>query len=289
MENLTLTKYRHSGKFGLPGWLGATALAAAATLPLGFVYAYLIKWIPFVYANALLTAGYGLACGYLVGRLLKRAHVRNAKIALLSGLLVGVVALYANWNGHVHALISGAPWVCSLEGIWAIMQLLYEQGSWGLRHGGNVTGVFLAIVWAVEAGCILFFSVTMPGQFISGMPYCEKTRRWLDQSQSYDTLEALGEPAALAALQEGNITPLLDAKPRPADARLFTRVVLKHSPQCQTFCTLQVQQVTLTPEKDGKLKEDSKEVSADLVLPHDMLETVRQFVSQPAPAPTPAA
>ena len=37
MENLTLTKYRHSGKFGLPGWLGATALAAAATLPLGFV------------------------------------------------------------------------------------------------------------------------------------------------------------------------------------------------------------------------------------------------------------
>lgn len=279
MEQLTLTAYRHSGKFGLQGPALALAASAIAAFPLGLAYAYVIKWIPFIYLNVLLTIGYGMAFGFLTGRVLKFMHVRNTKIATLCGIGGGLFALYFNWNGHVYALFDHAPLICRPDEIWRVMQALYEHGSWSLRHGGNVTGVVLAIVWVVEAGTIVFFAAIMPSQFIGGLPYCEESHRWLDESKVYNTLEPLDAPEKIAALKAGDIAPLLEAKAKPAGSNVFTRLTLKHSSQCKTFCTLRVQHVSLTPEKDGKMKETVTDLTGDLVLPADMLEMVERFAN----------
>jgi hypothetical protein len=44
-----LETYRHSGKFNPPGLILPVVAAAVIGLPLGIAYAYVVRWIPFVY------------------------------------------------------------------------------------------------------------------------------------------------------------------------------------------------------------------------------------------------
>src|SRR5436190_7466286 len=101
--------YRHSGKFGIHGPLLAILAALIVGYPLGIAYAYLIKWIPFIYLNFLITTGYGLAFGFVTMLLLQFAKVRNGIVALLTGLAVGFCAWYLSWNGFVHAMVENSP------------------------------------------------------------------------------------------------------------------------------------------------------------------------------------
>src|SRR5579862_4665134 len=91
--------YSHSGKFGVHGPLLALIAGVFVAYPLGIAYSYLIKWIPFIYLNCLITAGYGFAFGFLTFFLLKFGKVRNGTLALLTALVVGLAALYGAWNG----------------------------------------------------------------------------------------------------------------------------------------------------------------------------------------------
>jgi hypothetical protein len=66
-----LETYRHSGKFNPPGLILPAIAAAVVGLPLGMAYAYVVRWIPFIYLNLLITLGYGFAFGWLTSRLLR--------------------------------------------------------------------------------------------------------------------------------------------------------------------------------------------------------------------------
>src|SRR5690349_24391726 len=96
--------YRHSGKFGVHGPLLALLAALVLGFPLGFAYAYIVRWCPLVYVNFLATLGYGFAFGFLTGWLLRVGKVRNTPVAALTALVAGIIAWYFNWNGHVHAV-----------------------------------------------------------------------------------------------------------------------------------------------------------------------------------------
>src|SRR5262245_21693904 len=92
--------YRHSGKFGIHGPVVALTVACVLGYPLGFAYAYLMKWIPFIYARFVITAVYGLGVGFGIAWVMKWAKVRNTRVAFLSGLLVGILVLYFEWNAY---------------------------------------------------------------------------------------------------------------------------------------------------------------------------------------------
>lgn len=109
MELGTLPTYRHSGKFGATALVAVPLVGVLLGWPLGLAYAYLIKWIPFVYLNILLTIGYGALLGLAVGWTLQRCRVRNLPVTLVLAVVVGVAANYLQWSGHVHALLGGAP------------------------------------------------------------------------------------------------------------------------------------------------------------------------------------
>jgi hypothetical protein len=57
MNEEQYTFYRHSGKFGIHGPVLAIVAAVVAGYPLGILYAYLVKWIPFIYLNFFITIG----------------------------------------------------------------------------------------------------------------------------------------------------------------------------------------------------------------------------------------
>ncbi len=276
MSSGLLETYRHSGKFNPPAVLLPLIAAVVLGFPLGFAYAYLIRWIPFVYINFIITLGYGFTFGWGTGRLLKAGHVRNTTLAASCGIAVGIIALYAEWNGHLHAVFDDAPWFFRPDQMLNGMALLYQEGSWSF-HGQTVTGPVLAACWLIEAGLIVGVAASIPWAFVRDTPYCEKARCWLDEQKAINTLEPFTDEARIAALRSGDLMPLVDAKAKPEGAAVFTRLLLKRSPQRTTFCTLRIQNVSVSIDSEGKVKERAENFTGDLILPASMFDLITRF------------
>lgn len=271
-----LQAYRPSGKFTAAGLVVPLVAGAVVAFPLGLVYSKALRWIPFVYINMLATCAYGFALGWLTSLAVKHTRVRNVTLATLLGAAVGCIGVYFEWSGFIWAVWEEAPLFSPPGDILAAMSFLYEHGSWGLKSGGNITGVFLAIIWTCEAGAILVFATMLPRAFVQDTPYCEKTGCWLEERKQIDTLEAISDPAQRAAVQAGDIMPVVQAGPR-GDAPVHTRLLLKRSPKCRVFCTVRVQEVTSEVDKDGKLKSSTADLTRDLILPASMFALVAQL------------
>lgn len=271
--------YKHSGKFGIHGPVLALVAGAVLALLLGYAYAYLVRWIPFIYLNFLLTAGYGLAFGLSTAVFMKLGKVRNSPVAAACGLVVGLLACYGNWNAYVHTLVSDAPWVLSFDQISEVMKVLLKEGTWSLgrRSTEPVTGFLLGTVWVAEAAIIVGASTLLGYSSVSRTPYCETHECWLDEEKVMDKLDAIVHPDYLAAFQAGDIAPLEVAQPRiPASGR-FARLTLKHSPKCDDFCAFSIANVEVSVNKDGKQEEKVDEVMTNLWVPKSMFEYLAQF------------
>lgn len=282
------TFYRHSGRFGAHGPLLSILAALVVAYPLGIAYSYLIRWIPFIYLNFLITVGYGLAFGLITVPILRFAKVRNTLVALLTGLAVGLIAAYFNWNGFAHTLVKEPPAVIAPGQLFRFMGAVYEHGSWGLgfRSDTPVTGFLLALVWLGEAVIIIGGATLLAFSAVSEVPFCERCGSWLNEEQKIDKLDAFTQPDQVAALKAGSLTPLEAARPRIPASGAFARLTLRHSPPCEDFCTLSVENVTVTYDKDGKTEEKIETLMTNLAVPKSMLEYLKQFEHASArPAP----
>jgi len=281
--------YSHSGKFGPHGPILALAAGAVLAFPLGLIYSYLTKWIPIIYLNFLLTVGYGLLFGFITQKILKFGKVRNNNLALLTAAFVGVLAWYGSWNGCAKALIGAdAPWFFTPTQISKFISILYENGSWGLGHSSPdpVTGIPLAIVWIVEGAAIVGLTVMLGYQAIARTPFCETHECWLDQEKKIDKLDAFVLPDQLAAFKAGDIAPLEKALPRVPASGHFARLILRYSDQCHDFCTLSIENITITTDKKGNPKENKEAVMTNLQLPQSLFDYVSGFDHASARATT---
>ena len=271
--------YKHSGKFGVHGPLLAVLAALVAGYPLGIIYAYLVKWIPFIYLNFFITAGYGLAFGFMTVPLLKFAKVRNGIIALLTGLAVGVCASYMSWNGYLHAMAKEPPTLITPGQLSRLMKYLYENGSWGIGFSSSspVTGIFLAIVWLVEAGVIVGASALLAFGAVASTPFSERDECWLNEEKKIDKLDAFLLPDHIAAFKAGNIAPLEQARPRVPASGSFSRLTIRHSSKCEEFCTLSIENVSVAPDKDGKQVEKTQPIMTNLLVPKTMFDYLARF------------
>lgn len=274
--------YAHSGKFGLHGPLLAIILGAIAAYPLGIAYSYLSKWIPFIYLNCLITLGYGFLFGLIAYAILKFGRVRNRPVALLTGLVVGLIAWYGSWNGCAHALVGDKlklPAMLMPDQLWRFAKILNEHGSWGIGFSSSepVTGILLAIFWIAEGAAIVGLTTAISYKMIANTPFCETHECWLDKEKKIDKLDAFSQPEQIAAFKAGDIAPLEQARPRVPASGQFARLTLKYSPQCHDFCTLSVANVTVTTDRKGNPKETSLEIISHLQVPKTMFEYLDRF------------
>jgi hypothetical protein len=278
--------YRHSGKFNPLAPLLALFAAVIAAVPLGLIYAFAIKWIPFIYLNFFITLGYGFVFGLLTLYLLKIGKVRNALVATLCGVAVGMIALYFAWSGHVHSLDGNIPWLLTPGQIWIAIKLLYANGSWsfGFSSHDPVTGIPLAIVWFIEGLVIVGVCAMVCHDFADGTPYCEQHHCWLDEKKIIDKLDAFIMPAHQAAFKAGDIAPLEEAQLRVPASGKFSRLTLKHSGRCEDFCTLSIANVEVTLDKKGKPVEKKQLLMTNLQVPKSMIEYL-SHLGQPADKP----
>lgn len=197
--------YKPSGHFSPLSFL-YLAITAIVVLPiLALIYTYLIWYIPFVYINLFITLGFGFAVGFAVNFLvIKLGKVRNTKLAMIFGLIAGFIALYFSWVVWVDLVFNmGESYGTSRIGIttsnikfFQVVQLalhpkelfqiileINQTGTWGFGSTA-VSGIFLAIIWIIEALIVLVLSVLLPlGQ--AKTPFCEYDNKWFKE----DTLK----------------------------------------------------------------------------------------------------
>jgi hypothetical protein len=246
--------YRHSGKVGplaIPYMLG---FGLAGSFVLGFLYAYAVYHIPIVYLNILLVVFYGMAIGFLVGYGARRGQSRNRLVSLLSGFLLGLVALYVAWVFWIRAVTSGELMPFSPAALLSILQVINERGVWSVGSGKPVTGISLYIVWGAEALTVVIASTVVAYRTASEEPFCEKCMRWIDKKQVISPLQVIASPESFRSrLELADYGELVSLKPALQGDAAFTKLELIHCQSCRQYFFLTVREGMVEVDSKGNL------------------------------------
>lgn len=269
--------YRHSGRFsaaGLAIGFVATSIIGSA---LAFIYAYALRYIPFIYINALLTLGFGFVLGLIAVRFVGQYKIRNTKMACLMTFLAVLVAYYCAWVVWMVGHLRSADIEVSMFAVarhplvvckWIL--LFNENGTWSIGRDGTepVKGLFLAIIWIIEA-VMIFGAALVPviGRLVT--PFCEGCQTWCEERKGIAAVSA----AALDSLRERVMgkdwTSLEEAGPDRPHLGTWCALDLYSCPSCGQTNTLTLNSLTMTPNKKGEPKTESKTVIDRLLLTAD--------------------
>lgn len=202
--------YRPSGRFRL-GTLLLTPAAMLAMVCAGFVYFLALKWIPLIYVNGLITVGIGALAGFIGGSAVRLGHCRNTMAAIVIGLLLGATGLlakfgfqYRDYSQRIAELVAEEQDVPEQDAQQLIdatfsftdfLQFRTEEG-WNIgragRDGTPISGPFVWLFWAIEAGVILYFAVFNPRD-VARAPYNEELSTWASEEEDLATIPVYPE------------------------------------------------------------------------------------------------
>ncbi len=193
--------YESSGKFDYKSFLYFILIAVTVLPLLGLAYAYCIWYIPFIYINFIIAGILGLIISWFTRKIvIKLGKVRNSILAIVFGLLAGLVCMYFHWAIWVDLVINaGESYGSSRIGVtvsnikildvfvlasqpgtlFSLIKEINEYGTWGLRST-TVSGIFLSIIWIIELIIIVGISTVIP---ISAAkePFCELDNKWFKE------------------------------------------------------------------------------------------------------------
>ena len=250
--------YKHSGMIGFMGILCLVFLGVPATVFLSIIYSYAIFYIPFVYINLFLTIGCGAAVGYMVSKCAKLGKIRNNTFLLITGFGFGLLSEYVGWVSWLFALSEQKYIILSPGTILEIMADLSKEGVWSI-HGTTPQGIFLYLVWAVEAVLILGFSTFMVWHLLGTKAFCERCGVWVKGNDSISLLEPIANPGECKLqLEQGDYTTLESLKKVEVSSDHFTVIELYHCSGCNALFLLTVKDVKVKINSNGgeDLQED---------------------------------
>ncbi len=199
--------YQPSGKIGVLTW-PLFLLGIGLAIGFAFVYQYLLKWIPIIYVNVLLTWGLGFILGGIGVRIVKTGPLRNIMVAVLIGILIAVAAIsakfyiqYARWLSAVTQVAMDEnnasddrydeirKQVAAEFDFMEYIKIRTDEGFKIGRGGGGfpVKGIFVYGIWLIEFGVVAWFAVKLP-RAAASRPYSEKLAAWASEEESVMTL-----------------------------------------------------------------------------------------------------
>jgi len=211
-------------------------MGVAAGVITGAVYAFAIFHSPLIYLNFLLTGALLFALGLTVSYGIYLFRIRNTKVGVLISFITFCVAYYVSWAVYIPtvlahfgagassfdiplisrsaALFAQSPW-----GMWYWIQSINYNGVWSITNFGGgsrnaipVSGIFLAIIWVIEAGIIAFGTVAL-GSDQAFKPFSERQGKWLEPKSL---------PGRIAFVENGD--EMLNAFARGDFSALTTRL-----------------------------------------------------------------
>lgn len=282
---MSVERYQHSGGIGALGIPLMLLLGGASAFVLGVIYSFALAWIPIIYINFLLTAGFGALIGLIVGACGKAGNVRNPMVIGIFGLLIATFGLYVAWAFDCRARFGGqvcpGPLFLPPDLISYITQF-YQQGFWGLGRGNvMVSGIFLGLIWLAELGVILGLGWLLAHGFVASLPFCEHCDRWAEQQQEVARVQpSETDMLALELLCDGQISALRSFQQSPPDADAFIRIDTAHCPDCQSSNFVTVSLIEVTQDKDGDRRLASRALIENMIVTDGDFKLLHEIVPE---------
>ncbi len=261
--------YQHSGNFEPIGMAYVLGIAGGGILLMSPIYSAGIKYIPMIYLNILLTLGYGFASGFLVNLGGKMGKVRNNQLLTVTGLLMGVYALYCAWASYFTIVLG--EMVVSPITIMKYMEIVSEKGSWSIK-GSMVNGAALYAVWAIEALIII-----ITGAFSAKIeePFCEDCNDWIETKDEIGPLEPTLHGDLIAkALQRSDFTILKAIKPSMDSESDHTKLTMLRCLACNKKFFLTVTSVAFVINSKGKSERSETHIVKNLIINQEIFKSL---------------
>lgn len=274
--------YKHSGAVPLGAVALITAAGGATALVGGAIYTYGINYIPLIYVNFLLTAGYGLVLGLAVGSAARAGKLRNNFVLTSLAFVFGLLGIYVAWGVDPLARVGTEV---GLEGfrppsMLGYMQFLYEKGSWGLSDGEPVKGLFLAVIWLLEAAVILGIAVATARGMTAKLPFCDQCNEWTTVEEGVVHFATHGDDLLWDRVRMGDLTALNDLAFGITDQGAAVRLDLATCAGCVHSNFLTVHAANYSLDKKGNVSEKLTPVFSWLQIDEAGVQLVRDRARQ---------
>ncbi|MEM7246359.1 MAG: hypothetical protein AAF533_13500 [Acidobacteriota bacterium] len=289
--------HEHSGALGLAPVLLPTAGLVAAFV-LAVVYAYICVYSPVAgYISLLFVLGFALGLAVVVATLAKLGKCRNRGFLALSGLGLGLFALYCSWAVFVYALLGKmdlvADEVTMVDSLlapgstWEVMKSLAVEG-WYSVFGFTPSGFVLWLFWAIEAFLIVVIPALTGLGAISDEVFCEPCRCWCDRMKGTVRLAPPEAEGFIESLTPENLRPLTQLAPVPETATPQLRVDTWRCGECSDTAAVRLVSCTTEADEDGKVEEKDDELTPIWTVAPSTLDTLALHAQTP-PQPMPMA
>ncbi len=270
--------YKPSGGFGFKT-VPLLVVGLIVVAVLAVVYALLLQLIPFIYVNALLALGMGIAIGTVAAFIVKQGHCRNVLLATVIGLLLAVTGICGKFVSQYYMARAAEIefWktvdVTQVDGLteenrpMAVESVKEEytlsfhlkervDAGWNIGRRGNgapIGGWLVYGVWLIEAGIIFYFAWTMP-RGTAKEPYSEKMSMWADESEAVMLLPITSDEMVSKIQSATSVDELLEIPIPKTDrsAKVASYVVNSIPGQEMEDAYLTVQTIEYSINKKGE-------------------------------------
>ena len=252
--------YRYSGKVTPVGVVFGLVCGCVAAVVLSIPYGYITAFIPFIYLNLIATLGLGALVGLCAGWGARKGNLQNPALYVLIGLIAGLLAEYCNWVYWIFILSEHQVVIEHPAGLVVIAKEVMKEGTWGMTSGGNVTGVFLALVWACEGVMIVGASAVLAYLGLATYICCPDCTVWFKDPTKTLSYEVPEDPDQLIAdLEALNFGALKNLEPRRTGKSVFLRLEIYFCPKCSQFGCFDLKLIELEQKKD-KIEEKATDL-----------------------------
>jgi hypothetical protein len=292
--------YKPSGEVTVAGLAAGLLGGLVVGLVLTFAYAYLLIYVPFVYAHVLCTVFYALGLGAVVGCLLKAGKMRNHAVGVFTAGAVALLSYYFCWAVWLSAVLARADLDVSVLTLASrpatlldLILKLNETGAWSVgRKGVPVTGVLLWVVWGAEALTVLVGPTVMASAALTSEPFCESCDEWCYEDKGLVTLADAKRGELRRRLEAKDFEYLKTVGARKEGEWESCRLSLYHCKQCDRTNALTVKHEKTTFDSKGRSKTNSNTFVNQLLLTASEAEDLRRVsreLTRPAHAQAPAS
>lgn len=280
--------YELSGKTGNL-WTIGLLIGLPLVLVIAWIYGNLLYYNPIVYLSVLLFIGYLIAIGIILRFVAFFGKCRNRLQAKILAMSIGVLALYISWVFFLKALMNDQLGVLSdvitfwflLESPMVTFEMIRELNITGYYSifGVEVKGLFLSLIWLIEAGGILFVAWRNGQSIVHEEVFCENCNSWVEEHDDVFRTP-IPEPEALKKSLNGELDhilnlPTVDIENVKEDGSKHLRFNYKNCNKCNNLSTLDFDLVHFTVNNKGERVENEEDLSKVFVLNTGQSEMIK--------------
>jgi lysylphosphatidylglycerol synthetase-like protein (DUF2156 family) len=252
--------YRHSGMIPIPGVVMTLVGGFVVGIIGALVYAYAVRWVPFIYVRFFCTLAFGFAVGFVTGKIARAGKIRNPTITVLLVAIVTLVAYYFAWVFWIKATLDQAfdkqtipvaDIISSPRLLWAMVGAANESGTWSMKRSDPVSGMALTAVWLIEAAIIFGTALFAGAAAVGGDMYCETCDRWTPAGTNLRRTVP-GDPEAARRRLEAHDFAYIGTLPTAGEhLRTWWTFSHRRCPTCENLHSLSLSQTSLTTDDKG--------------------------------------